>query len=124
MIDKNVFYGADRAQTLAVSDTLQGARYGAGSPITLNAGRARLWIFSGLGGFTVNLPDATEFQKAGRLGGPVFCLINTETGSTLVLKDDGGTTLETIAINKAIIIGLADNSTANGIWSRHILDVA
>lgn len=129
MIDRNTFYGADKSQTLIaspqVSDTFQGAKYQSGSPITLNVGVARLWIFSGLGGFTVNLPAANgDTQKCGRLGGPIFCLINLPSGSTITLKDADGTTLESILINKAVVIGLADNSTTAGKWIRHIQDVA
>ena len=120
MIDKNTFYGAARNQTLVatpeISDTFQGARYEAGSPITLNTGVARLYVFSGGGGFIVNLPAANSFSY---LGGPIFCLINLNTGSTITLKDADGTTLETILINKACVIGLAANSTSAGIWTRH-----
>lgn len=127
MIDRNTFYGAARNQTLVatpeISNTLQGARYEAGSPITLDTGVARLYIFSGGGGFIVNLPPANG-SKSGKIGGPVFCLINLATGSTITLKDAGGTTLETILINKACVIGLAANSTSDGTWTRHIQDVA
>lgn len=125
MIDKNTFYGAARNQTLVatpeISNTLQGARFEAGSPITLDLGVARLYIFSGGGGFTVNLPAANGV-KAPPLGGPAWCLINK--GSTITLKDADGTTLETIAIEKACVIGLAAKATTAGIWTRHIQDVA
>ncbi len=127
MIDRNTFYGAARNQTLVatpeVSNTLQGARYEAGSPITLDYGTARLYIFSGGGGFTVNLPAANG-GKAPPLGCPVFCLINLDTGSTITLKDADGITLETIATEKACVIGLAVNTTSAGTWFRHIQDVA
>lgn len=118
MIDKSVFYGADRAHIGG-----EGAIYSTANPTNLKRGIARVWITVVGGNFDVNLPPANGNQ-AGRLGGPTFMLINPVTSTTITLKDAGGNTLATIESEKAALICLAANTTANGTWLVHKLDVA
>lgn len=124
MIDKNTFYGANRAQTIpATSSFLEGAKYSTATPTNLNIGIARIWTINVGAGNDVVLPPANgSFQNCGRLGGPSFLIVNVGSVS-FSLKDDGGNVLETIATDKAVLVCLAANVTANGNWLRHIYDV-
>lgn len=119
MIDKGIFFGSSMPHL----NKNVGAVYSSMDPTNLNVGIARVWCTSRGGGFDVVLPPANG-GKVGRLGGPTFMVINLSTSSTFDLKDDGGTILKSVAANKAVLVCLVDNSTANGIWHVHLQDVA
>lgn len=127
MIDKNVFYGANRVQTLVgtpnVSDTFNGAKYSTDSPTALNAAIARVWTVDNSGG-DVNLPSANDSESVvGRVGGPTFLVINLGA-SSINVKDPDSTTVIAVGVGKAAIICLADNSSVNGQWFSHLRVVA
>lgn len=61
-------------------------------------------------GLSVTLPDATLIST-----GFTALFYNAEADTTII-KDDGGTTLLTVASGEAWTIYLRDNSTANGLW--------
>lgn len=115
MIDKGVFYGSP----LPHLNKNIGAVFSTSEPTLLNTGIARLWIVDMTGGNFVDLPPANG-SKAGRPGGPTFMIINK--GNTFDLRDDGGTILKLVAANKAVLVCLVDNSTADGTWHVHLQD--
>lgn len=71
----------------------------------------RVWTISATAGQSVVLPDATTL----RTGGPHFYVINIGSNS-FDLEDNDNTVLETVAANELVLVALAVNSTAAGIW--------
>lgn len=63
-------------------------------------------------GQTVTLPDATTMSK-----GATLFNINNAGGYPLKIVDNAGNTLGFIYQASAVTIGLADNSTAAGVWN-------
>lgn len=62
-------------------------------------------------GRTVTLRDATELDK-----GHGHILINVDAIESVAIKDNGGTTISTLAAGEGMEIGLCDNSDADGKW--------
>ena len=58
----------------------------------------------------------------GRVGGPTFVVINI-SGGTVVVKDAGTNVIKNVPNNQALVICLADNSTSNGTWAKHLMVV-
>lgn len=64
----------------------------------------------------VTLPDAQKYAK----GAQQHVLLNLHATRTIVVKDNGGNTLVTLAGREAATLALRDNSTAAGTWAVRV----
>ena len=66
----------------------------------------------------VNLPDATTLSNGWKV------VVEASGSANMVVKDNGGTTVQTVGAGTAYEFTLLDNSTAAGVWHVNFLEDA
>lgn len=83
-----------------------------GGNLTLVAGSKQFQIFTGTSAHDLTLPSATTTSSG---SGISFTVINASTGA-ITIKNNGGSTIGTVAAGTSVDVILTDHSTANGVW--------
>ena len=87
----------------------------AGTTTTLTASSTPIYVVTGSGGQTFNLPDATTLPI-----GAIFSFNNNQSSGTIVVKNNGGgSTIATLQSGAYGTIVLLANGTAAGSWEVH-----
>lgn len=86
----------------------------AGGTTTLSASSTPVNVVTGSGGQTFTLPNATTLPI-----GAIFSFNNNQTSGTIVVKNNGATTIATFQSGAYGTIVLLDNSTSSGSWEPH-----
>jgi hypothetical protein len=87
----------------------------AGTTTTLTASSTPIYVVTGSGGQTFNLPDATTLPN-----GAIFSFNNNQSSGSIVVKNNGGgSTIATLQSGAYGTIVLLSNSIAAGSWELH-----
>ena len=104
--------GASAPTWTTISSGGSGGATTSGNTVLTSASGGSQSITPTTWGQTVTLPDATTMSK-----GATLFNINNAGGYPLKIVDNAGNTLGFIYQASAVTIGLADNSTAAGVWN-------
>ena len=96
----------------------QTVSFGSNTDLNLRKGR-RVRALATAGSLKLRLPVATGLQ----LGGP-YAIVSNDGSNAFDLCDSAGTVVKNVPTGKGVVVGLADNSTAAGVWGAVRLAVA
>ena len=85
-----------------------------GTQITLTAASSPVYVVTGSGGQTIQLPNATTLPN-----GAIFSFNNNQSSGTITVNNNSGTLIVSVPSGGYTTIVLTSNSTAAGSWDRH-----
>ena len=85
-----------------------------GTTITLTASSTPVYVVTGSGGQTIQLPNATTLPQ-----GTIFSFNNNQSSGAITVNNSSGTLVVSVPSGGYTTIVLLSNSTAAGTWDRH-----
>jgi hypothetical protein len=85
-----------------------------GSTITLTAASTPVYVVTGSGGQTIQLPNATTLPN-----GAIFAFNNNQSSGAITVNNNSATLIVSVPSGGYTTVTLLDNSTAAGSWDRH-----
>jgi hypothetical protein len=85
-----------------------------GTTITLTASSTPVYVVTGSGGQTIQLPNATTLPQ-----GPIFSFNNNQSSGAITVNNSSGTLVASVPSGGYTTVVLLSNSTAAGTWDRH-----
>lgn len=86
----------------------------AGTTTVLTAASSPVYVVTGSGGQTIQLPNATTLPK-----GPIFLFNNNQSSGAITVNNASGSLIVSVPAGGYTTIVLLDNSTSAGSWDRH-----
>jgi hypothetical protein len=86
----------------------------AGTTTVLTASSSPVYVVTGSGGQTIQLPNATTLPK-----GPIFSFNNNQSSGAITVNNASGSLIVSVPAGGYTTIVLLDNSTSAGSWDRH-----
>ena len=85
-----------------------------GTPITLTVGSAPVYLVTGSGGQTIQLPNATTLPN-----GTIFSFNNNQSSGAITVNNNSGTLVVSVPSGAYVTVVLLSNAIAAGSWDRH-----
>jgi len=86
----------------------------AGTTTTLTASSTPVYVVTGSGGQTFQLPNATTLPK-----GPIFTFNNNQSSGAITVNNASGSLIVSVPSGGYTTVVLLDNATSAGTWDRH-----
>jgi hypothetical protein len=85
-----------------------------GTQITLTVGSTPVYLVTGSGGQTIQLPNATTLSN-----GTIFSFNNNQSSGAITVNNNSGTLIASVPSGAYVTVVLSSNASAAGSWDRH-----
>jgi hypothetical protein len=85
-----------------------------GTQITLTVASTPVYLVTGSGGQTIQLPNATTLPN-----GTIFSFNNNQSSGAITVNNNSGTSIASVPSGAYVTVVLTSNASAAGSWDRH-----